>query len=289
MKNWRHNYLSAIDGLMGWVMQSEAYLPKQVFAADFKTGAKLAQFSIQMRNVVGAMHEQTEVLAKHGVRILSGFHNAPFQVESGEWSFFADFTKADMDPETLAAELRSSSSVLKVRYQTEGDGFIIDDLHFPTLLGSERVIVVRSTVLKAMIRRVNAIFGAESEPAHVILHQIGEAGGISEFESIKQFTGVDFIRKNVARAFNLYTALGYGVSNVTALDFDRKTAEIHVREGFECASSNNPSGRRRSHFIRGLIAGWFSRLFESRISVVETECVARGDPECVFQIRPLKT
>jgi predicted hydrocarbon binding protein len=270
-------------------MESEASLPKRLFAADFKADAKLAQFSIEMRNIVGAMQEQTQAVAKHNVRILSGFHDAPPALERGIWSFFADFTEADIDPETLASELRSRPSVLSVRYQSQDDGFITDSLHFPTLLGSERAIIVRLAVLRAMIDRVNAIFGAESEPANVILRQIGEAGGVREFESIKDVTGVEFVRKNVARAFNLYTALGYGVSNLTALDFEKKTAEIRVKDGFECARFGNPSSKPRSHFIRGLIAGWFSRLFESRINAVEIQCVAKGDPECVFQVQPVKT
>jgi predicted hydrocarbon binding protein len=271
-----------------WTLESEESFPKRLFAADFKPKARLAQFSIEMRNVVGAMREQTQTIAKHRVKILSGFHDAPSLVEKGIWSFFADFAEADIEPEALASELRSNPSVLNVRCQSVDDGFITDTLHFPVMLSMERAIIVRSAVIVSMIDRIKALFGIESESAHVILHQVGEAGGLSEFDSVKALTGVDFIRKNVARTFNLYSALGYGISNLTALDFERRTVEIHVKDGFECVRSTNPSGVPQGHFTRGLISGWFSRLFESKIDVVETRCVAKGDPDCVFQVQPFK-
>jgi predicted hydrocarbon binding protein len=270
-------------------MRLEGYLPKPLFVADFEPKAKLAEFSIEMRNIVGAMREQTEAIAKHGVRILSGFHDAPTVAERGTWSFFADFTAADIEPDALATQLRSLPSALGVRCESTSDGFITDTMHFPILLGSERAIIVRAGVLTSMIQRIKAIFGAASEPAHVILHQLGEAGGLSEFESVKAMTGTDFVKNNVARAFNLYVALGYGISSLTAIDFERKTAEIHVKDGFECEPSNDRAAAPQSHFIRGLIEGWFSQLFQSKIDVIENCCVAKGDPNCVFQVRPPKT
>jgi predicted hydrocarbon binding protein len=270
-------------------LESEEYVPKHLFATDFKPRGKLAQFSIEMRNVTGAMQEQTETIAKHGVRILSGIHDAPSLVERGLWTFFADFTEADIEPEALASKLKLLNSVLRVRCKATKDGFITDTMHFPLVLGTERAIIVRSAILTSMIDRINSIFGSESKSAHVVLHQVGEAGGLVEFESAKAVTGADFIKKNVSRTFNLYTALGYGITNLTAIDFERKTAEMHVRDSFECKRSSDPSGAPQSHFIRGLIAGWFSQLFETKIDVIETKCITKGDPDCVFQVQPLKT
>jgi predicted hydrocarbon binding protein len=270
-------------------MEQEKYLPKQLFVSDFKPDGKLAQFMIEMGNVVGAMQEQAQTVAKHGVRILSGFHDAPTVAERGTWSFFADFTGANIEPEVLATELRSLRSVLKVRCQSTADGLIVDNMHFPRVLGTERAIIVRSAVLASMIDRINSIFGSESKSAHVVLHQVGEAGGLAEFEFAKAVTGADFIKKNVSRTFNLYTALGYGITNLTAIDFERKAAEMHVRDSFECKRSSDPSGAPQSHFIRGLIAGWFSQLFETKMDVIETQCVAKGNPACVFQVQPFKS
>lgn len=269
-------------------IESEEYLPKPLFAIDFKPTAKLAQFSIEMRNMAGAMQEQTDSVGKHGVNILSGFHDVPPLAERGVWSFFADFTKADIEPEALATELRSLRSVLKVRCRSSDDGFITDTMHFPILLGNERAIIVRASILVSIVNRIKSIFGPEGSSAQVILHQIGEAGAQRVFESVKALTGVDFIRKNVARALNLFTAVGWGILHLEAVDLDTKTAEIHIKDGFECADSRNTSSAPQCHFIRGLITGWFSQLFETKIEVTETQCIAKGDPVCIFRVQPFK-
>lgn len=122
----------------------------------------------------------------------------------------------------------------------------------------------------------------------MILYQIGEAGGQRVFDSLKALVGFEFIRKNVGRTLNLFTALGYGILNVKAVDLDAKTAYIHIQGGFESADSRSASVTPQCHFIRGLLGGWFSQLFESRIEVIETQCVAKGNPACVFQVQPFK-
>ena len=269
-------------------MEQEGYLSKRVFASDFRPSTRLAQFSIEMQNVVGAMQEQAETMGKHGVKILSGFHDAPILAERGTWSFFADFTGADSEPEALAAELRSHRSVLKVRCQSTNDGFVTDTMHFPVLLGDERAIIVRASILVSIINRINSILGPDSKSAQVMTHQLGVAGGQSVFESTKKVIGVEFIRQNVARTLNLFTTLGYGILNVSSVNLQAKTAEIHISDGFESADSANTSSRPQCHFIRGLLAGWFSQLFETKIDVIETRCEAKGDPNCVFQVQPLK-
>lgn len=270
------------------IIESEEYFPKALFAIDFKPTAKLAQFSIEMRNVPGSMQQQAELVAKHGVNVLSGFHDAPLLAERGTWSFFADFTKADIEPESLAGELRFLPPVLKVRYESTKDGFITDTMHFPVLLGNERAIIVRASILVSILNRIKSIFGPEGSSAQVILHQIGDAGAQRVFESVKALTGVDFIRKNVARSLNLFTAVGWGILNLEAANLDTKTAEIHIKDGFECADSRNTSSAPQCHFIRGLLTGWFSQLFETKIEVTETQCIAKGDPVCIFRVQPFQ-
>jgi predicted hydrocarbon binding protein len=271
------------------IIESEEYFPKTLFAIDFKPAAKLAQFSIEMRNVPGSMQQQAELVAKHGVNVLSGFHDAPLSAEKGVWSFFADFTKVNIEPEALATELRSLRSVLKVRCRSSDDGFITDTMHFPVLLGNERAIIVRASILVSIVSRIKSIFGPEGSSAQVILHQIGEAGAQRVFEAVKALTGADFIRKNVTSAINLFTAVGWGILTLKTVNLDTKTAEIHIKDGFESADSRNTSSAPQCHFIRGLLRGWFSQLFETKIEVTETQCIAKGDPVCIFRVHPFQS
>ena len=270
-------------------MEQEEYLPKQLFASDFKPKGKLAEFSIQMKNTVGIIANLSLAISKHNVRILSGIQDAPSLAEKGTWAFFADFTDGDIEPEALATELRSLPSVIEVRSQNSVDGFITDSMHFPVLLGMERAIIVRSAILGSILGRIKSMFGSDSGSAHVILYQVGEASGQRMFDSAKGVAGVDFITKNVARSLGLFIALGWGILNLTAVDLSAKTARIQVQDGFECADYGNVGITSQCHFLRGLLGGWFSGLFESKIDIIESQCVAKGNPACVFQVQPFKS
>ena len=270
-------------------MDSGEYIPKRLFAADFRPGCKLAEFSIQMQNKVGVISSLSQAVSKHNVKILSGLHDAPSLADRASWAFFADFTGADIAPEALASQLRSLPSIIDVRCRTSVDGFITDTMHFPRLLGSERAIIVRSVILESIIGRIKSMLGEESSSAKVILYQIGEASGQDAFDSVKAVLGVDFMRKNLARVLTLFTALGWGILELKAVDLNAKTAYIYIQGGFECERSTKSATAPQCHFVRGMLGGWFSRLFESKIAITETQCEAKGNPVCVFQVQPLKS
>lgn len=242
-----------------------------------------------MKNIVGLIAALSLVISKHNVSILSGLHDAPSLSKAATWAFFADFTDADIEPEALAIELGSLPSVIEVRCQSSVDGFITDTMHFPRLLGTERAIIVRSAILASIIDRIRSLFGSESSSAQVVLYQIGVAGGERVFDSVKATVGVDFIRKNVARALSLYTALGWGILSLKAVDLDAKTAYVFIKDGFESVDSRSMATAPQCHLTRGLMAGWFSRLFECKIDVIETQCIAKRNPACVFQVEPFKS
>jgi predicted hydrocarbon binding protein len=242
-----------------------------------------------MKNQVGVISALSRAVSKHNVKILSGLHDAPSSADLASWAFFADFTDADIEPEALATELRSFPSVIEVRCRISVDGFISDTMHFPRLLGSERAIIVRSVILEAITERIKSMLGSESSSARVVLYQIGEAGGQHAFDSVKAGVGVEFIRKNVATALTLFTALGWGILELKAVDLDAKTAYIHIQHGFECANARNMATASQCHFLRGMLGGWFSRLFETKIDIVETQCEGKGNSMCVFQVQPRKS
>jgi len=270
-------------------LDSGDYLPKRLFATDFRQGCKLAEFSIQLKNTVGVIAALSPVISKHNVKILSGLHDAPSSAERASWAFFADFTDADIEPEALATELRSLPSVIDIRCRSSVDGFITDTMHFPHLLGSERAIIVRSVILESMFGAIKSMLGSESSSARVVLYKIGEAGGQHAFDSVKGVVGIDFIRKNVTRALTLFTALGWGILDLRAVDLDAKTAYIYIEDDFECANHTERATMPQCHYVRGMLGGWFSALFESKIDIIETECKAKGDSLCVFQVQPIKS
>ena len=45
------------------------------------------------------------------------------------------------------------------------------------------------------------------------------------------------------------------------------------------------TGQPYGAMVRGMIAGIFAEVFGKPFQVEETECVAKGDKRCVFEIR----
>ena len=91
------------------------------------------------------------------------------------------------------------------------------------------------------------------------------------------------IFKNVSAV--MFQWAGFGKMQINELT--QEHGEIIIHDSFECEL-----GKQRaitySQFIRGMIAGILVELFGRGFSVVEEDCIAKGDPVCRFSIKPLK-
>jgi len=63
------------------------------------------------------------------------------------------------------------------------------------------------------------------------------------------------------------------------------TGVVRVEDCFE-AKAYGPSSEPVCHFVRGYIEGFLSSAFRKELWVTETSCIAKGDRECVFEVRP---
>lgn len=92
--------------------------------------------------------------------------------------------------------------------------------------------------------------------------------------------GIDFME-------TFFTASGWGKLQRTDLDFEKKQALVTV--------SNSPVAQHCKKakvpvdcFLRGFLAGIFSIYFKKDVDCVEVNCLAIGDNNCNFIIKPLK-
>ncbi|MGB9718225.1 MAG: V4R domain-containing protein [Thermoproteota archaeon] len=72
--------------------------------------------------------------------------------------------------------------------------------------------------------------------------------------------------------------------DVVNFNVEKGEAEVRIYQSFECETgkgSETPYG----HFIRGVLAGFFSNIFEKDVKAVETKCIARGDPYCEHMVK----
>jgi predicted hydrocarbon binding protein len=255
---------------------------KTVFIAEVVPGRHLAEFSLDLQpaNAPGMLAAASEVLAKHRVNILSGFHDPP------HWSFFADLTESDCDSDQVQADLSSVQGVTRVLKADSPNGVLVDSLHFPLMWGKNRALLFRAQTVSSMLNRVIEMFGKDSPVAKVMLHQLGEAAGKAMYTATKAEVG-DSVRNELVNLINIYSAAGWGVFRVSEVNVEACTATVVALDNFECTQYQGTGSGPFSQFVRGHLAGLFSGIFGCRVNAVETACLAHGESYCEFSIGPV--
>jgi predicted hydrocarbon binding protein len=87
---------------------------------------------------------------------------------------------------------------------------------------------------------------------------------------------------------NLFNTMGYGKIEVRTLKTNPTKAIIRVYDSFECELGMG-NGKPYSSFIRGMVAGFLTGLFNEKMNAKETLCIAKRDPYCEFTIKPEKS
>lgn len=159
-------------------------------------------------------------------------------------------------------------------------GLITDSYSFPQLFINERVIVFRKSGYAALIKKMREDYG---EGFKAVQYHIGFNYGYDAFKNIKEKYGSD-IDELLKIGAEYSRIVGFGIIEVVSYSNNR--AALRVYNNFECElfiGSNKP----QSHFMRGILAGWFAGLWDldiKKIDVKETNCISMGDPYCEFII-----
>jgi len=261
---------------------TESVPSKTVFFAELvPDGRTLVQFSIRLGNIAGALSEVASVLAKHRVNILSGYHDAG----ASEWSFFADITEIDSTLEEIVKEISSLAVVRQViSGEKVSEGLIADTLHSLTKWHSIRFVIVRADFIGSLIKNIRRIFGPEGKVGSVLIHGMGEAAGKQAYDQAAAF-GKEYLSSHVQTLLDEFVAQGVGEFKLLNLDVNYAKATVQASDSFECAYLTRSSSTQ-SDLVRGYLAGFFSEHFGRRMEATETNCIARGDPHCLFEIVP---
>jgi predicted hydrocarbon binding protein len=119
-----------------------------------------------------------------------------------------------------------------------------------------------------------------------MLYAMGQAAGRSTARTIIEEFGAATVTKHVPAALDIYSSLGWAQASGLKSDFDGARAEIQVVDNFECLPHKGQDQKPYSNFLRGHLAGLFSELMGKRVDAEETNCIAQGDPCCLFKIAP---
>lgn len=252
--------------------------PKDVPIWEYAPDRRLAEFTIRLKNVRGALAQSAKLVADLDVTVLGGFTSAASDSSTGVWSFFADVTDSP-DLTKIRRALLDLPVVEGVEVLGAEDGFMVDRQNFPLKFSNRRALIMRTDALNEMFARLWDVFGSG---AVAIVDQMAEAMGKYTAREILDDLGREQVIRSLDEILGTYTALGY--AQVVVGSRDEESMTVRAKGLFECESNAKNGVRRKSTFFRAHLRGLVSTIFNTDYEVTEVECLAEGDEACSFTI-----
>ena len=148
------------------------------------------------------------------------------------------------------------------------------------MVSQSRAVIFRKPLYTALIREVVSQYGSGGE---ALLYLIGKYMGESGYENHVDILGEERPHVLIKIAEVFFRMVGFGIAKVIDVDLNEKRAKVIVHDCFECELYKNTK-EPVSHLVRGILAGWFEKLFKSKVQAIDTKCIAKNDEYCEFLI-----
>jgi len=195
---------------------------------------------------------------------------------------FLDFSETSITPEEVLRLVRKQPFVRSAHLiAPNSQGVLFDNHFFPLVVGKRRAVIFRRRVYESLFKGVREKFGTAGE---AMLYYQGYAVGQRTCQAYREDTGIEEPEALVGLGKAYFKTSGWGILDVVNLNVEKGEAQVRIYESFECESgkdSETPYG----HFTRGILAGFFSNIFQRESKAVETKCIATGDPYCEYTVK----
>ncbi len=237
----------------------------------------------------GLARDILSVFAERGINILYLSTSVAALGEEGIIIGFFDLTEHPIQLEKILSEIRGISGVKAAAIiPPKFEGFIADTVSFPLMLGDFRAVMMDESALRGLLSDVRREMDTGGE---AMLYHFGFEAGfhwanhvIEQAEEI----GVHGSLEKISIAADIFRTLGFGIiEEIKAFREHPPYIEVRISKNIECTLGLDKRGKAPySHFIRGVLAGFASRLFNREMLAEETRCIVRGDPHCEFIVKP---
>ena len=136
------------------------------------------------------------------------------------------------------------------------EGFAIDQRALPIQLFGERVVILRESAFKSIIKGI--IESVKIAP-QIVLYVMGREMGEQYYLRHSEVMGED--KEKLAKvAEQLFAAIGLGIPEKIKLDLNKPEIEYKIYDNVECKINLELGRRVNSALIRGIIEGYYSKL-----------------------------
>ena len=249
-------------------------------------GRKLLGLFLEVENKPGVLAKISRVIADMHINILHVTITTPVREVKPTVPvlMFIDITNSVASVKDIVESLSSLDVVRKVQVSRPiWDGVLADEYHFPIVVDEVRAIIMTLPVLEGLIAVIQ-----RHEGLRALLWYQGLEVGIRVTKMYRTLYGVKTLR-DLLKLFQA-RALSMGWARLEIVRVDEVTGIVVLRmyDNWECSiiKSWGPRDKPQNTFIRGLIAGILKEFYGVDYEVIETKCIAKGDPYCEFHARP---
>jgi predicted hydrocarbon binding protein len=243
----------------------------------FKGKKNLVGYDIILLNKPGALKFAASIPEKYGLNIVY-FDACGISEEYGNFFLVVDFTDKDTSPQILLDEFRKNKEYIMDANMSP----TLYDIIYPSRfcikdIGGMRAILFLLGNMMGIIQGIKTNLGKREGES--LLYHLGFGVGKEIYRIHAEPRGI----QEVEDAVKLIVALCIGGGWGDVLDYEIKDKKIIVRVDklWECEIQKEGPA---SHYVRGILGGFFSQLLKKRVAAVETKCIAAGDPYCQFEI-----
>ncbi len=157
------------------------------------------------------------------------------------------------------------------------DGLSHDQSSGSLLYKGVRYLLIRPETITGFQKAVTESFGQEAGEKLFAGGFTGGSLSSKKYRELHHFTDHEIVEFMM----NMGNKIGWGCFNLEQYNPEKKYLCVSVTNS-PFAESYGKSSVGVCHLIRGVLAGMASVVFNASCTSTEIECIAKGDPKCLF-------
>ena len=241
---------------------------------------RVVGFELTLANTPGTLNKITSVTKDHNLNI---YYIETYSKSTDKYELFIaiDFNDTKVSPEEILKEFRKYRKyVLEASIAPIFKNIIYPSKFYTKDIGNIRAILFDVANMKGLIEKTREKIGVEA--GNALLYYLGDGVGKEIYEIYGSSLGI----KDFEEGILLLKTLARGAGWAEIIEYEKKDDKIILKleKLWECEIQKNTVDKPASHFVRGLLAGFFKTLLEKEVIVKEVKCIAVGNPYCQFEI-----